>query len=170
MKTQPTTWGLAACVLLALLWASAPRLHSVRAQAASGPLHFAIIMSKGVAQQNITLFELKRVFSGEPTEFAGHRLIPFNYPPEHPLRQRFDTVLLELSPESMARYWIDRRIRGQGMPPRIVPAAPIMKAVVTRLPGAIGYIPWNALDDSVVALTVDKQTGSTPSYPLVSPR
>lgn len=170
MTTQTSTRCLAACLLLAALSAATPRLPVVRAQPTSGPLHFAIIMNKEIGPRDISLFLLKRVFSGEPTEYGGHRLIPFNYPPEHPLRQRFDMLLLELTPDSMARYWIDRRIRGQGMPPRTVPAAQVMKAVVARLPGAIGYVPSSMVDDSVVALTVDKQMPDTASYPLLSPR
>lgn len=169
MKTQLSIRCLAACSLLATLWWVMPKLPA-HAQLTTGPLHFAIVMSKDTTARDISLFVLKRVFSGEPTEFAGHRLIPFNYPPEHPLRQRFDMLLLELSPDNMARYWIDRRIRGQGMAPRTVPTAQVLRAVVAHLPGAIGYMPWSMLDDSVVALTVDKQMGGTAGYPLLSPR
>ena len=111
---------------------------------------------------------LKRVFSGEPTEFSGRRLIPFNYYPEHPLRRLFDSWLLGLTPDTMPKYWIDRHIRGKGSAPRTLPSPAVLKVVVARIAGAIGYLPAAAIDDSVRTLTVNWKDVRDPDYPLTT--
>jgi hypothetical protein len=77
------------------------------------------------------------------------------------------TVVLQMAPPSVSAYWIDRRIRGQGLPPRTVPTPQLMKAVVAKLPGAIGYIAIDQLDDAVQALLIDGKAPSDPRYPLI---
>jgi hypothetical protein len=109
---------------------------------------------------------LKRIFLGEPTELAGTRLVPFNYAPENPLRRRFDELLLGFDAAASGRYWVDRRIRGQGLPPRAVPSAALARAVVGKFPGAISYIYAHELDATVRALNVDGVAHGASNYPL----
>lgn len=78
---------------------------------------------------------------------GGKRVVPFNFPPRHPVRERFDRDALHLDPEEAARYWIDRRVRGGHPPPRQVPDASTMVRVVASLDTAIGY----ALRDDVTS-------------------
>lgn len=72
---------------------------------------------------------------------GGDRIVPFNFPPRHPLRVTFDRAVLNMTPEQVARYWIDRRVRGGERPPRQVETVDLMLKVVAKLDGAIGYLP-----------------------------
>lgn len=126
----------------------------------------AVIVSPSLTEKDISLALLKRAFRGDVTEFAGVRLVPFNYAPDDPVRVVFDKGVLGYSPTQVGAYWIDRRIRGQGMPPRTVPAPQIMKAVVAKLPGAIGYIPASMVDKTVAVLTVDGVALKAANYPI----
>jgi hypothetical protein len=57
------------------------------------------------------------------------------------LRILFDKVVLGMTPDEVARHWVDQRIRGKGRPPRAVPDGALLKKVVRHFPGAIAYLP-----------------------------
>jgi hypothetical protein len=129
-----------------------------------GPL--AVIVSPDLNEKDISLALLKRAFKGDVTEFAGVRLVPFNYAPNDPIRNVFDRSVLGLFPPQVGAYWVDRRIRGQGMPPRTVPEPQVMKAVVSKLRGAIGYIPAAMVDNTVSALSINGFRIKAADYPI----
>jgi hypothetical protein len=156
------------CVSLGLVLAlglCVPFKHAANAQA-GGAVTAAVIISRNSSQTDISLSLLTRVFGGDPTEFGGHRLIPFNYATDNPVRRVLDLVLLGLESDAVSRYWIDRRIRGKGLAPRTVPSAQVMKIVVAQVPGAIGYIPADQVDTSVLVLTIDSKSPGDRGYPL----
>jgi hypothetical protein len=82
----------------------------------------------------------------------GSRIIPFNLPPRSPLRVEFDEGALHLSADDVARFWIDRRVRGGQQPPRQVPDLELMLRVVAKVEGAIGYAPLSAVNSAVKRL------------------
>jgi hypothetical protein len=46
-----------------------------------------------------------------------------------------------MTPDEVSKYWIDRKIRGDGRPPRSLPSSPAIIAVVAADKGAVGYVP-----------------------------
>jgi ABC-type phosphate transport system substrate-binding protein len=129
-----------------------------------GPL--AVIVSPDLSEKDISLALLKRAFKGDVTEFAGVRLVPFNYAPNDPNRNVFDKSVLGFPPAQVGAYWVDRRIRGQGMAPRTVREPQVMKAVVAKLRGAIGYIPAAIVDKTVSALSINGVGLKAADYPI----
>jgi hypothetical protein len=61
----------------------------------------------------------------------------------------FDSVVLGMNPDEVARYWIDRRIRGDSRPPRKVQSASTVLALVAKSEGGIGYVPLADVNASV---------------------
>jgi hypothetical protein len=149
-------------------WLVAPSLGRAAAHEEHAGLAdtLVLIVARDLGLRELSSAVVRRVFLGEPTEAAGRRLLPFNYATENPLRRDFDRVVLEMSPGEVGRYWVDRRIRGEGLPPRTVPSPAVARAVVTHLLGAIAYVTADQLDASVVALRIDGRDYSDPSYPL----
>ena len=134
----------------------------------TGVSTLVMITAKSLGVSDISTGLLRHVYGGNHALLGGRRLIPLNYAPESALRRRFDRVVLELEPAEIGRYWIDRRIRGQGPAPRTLPNPEVAKAVVTRLPGAICYIPVEQLDGTVAALSVDGKPFNDSGYLLSS--
>jgi hypothetical protein len=165
MITRLTWQCLLASVVLSGLW-SLPGLAAGESVDARAKQVFVMVASKNASFADLSLSVLRRAYDGDPTRLGGVRLVPFNYPPEHALRQRFDWLVLELRPSAVGRYWIDRRIRGEGHPPRTLPNPEVLKAVVARLPGAIGYLLAEHLDSSVRGLTIDGRSHTDPAYAL----
>ena len=63
-----------------------------------------------------------------------------NHPPKTVDRVGFDQVVLGMDPETVGRFWIDRKIRGGSGPPRTVESLATLRRVVEKLPGALGYL------------------------------
>ncbi len=96
--------------------------------------------------------ELHAIFTTRLKEVDGKRVVPFNLAPRSEPRTAFDRAVLHMSPDEVARYWIDRRVRGGASPPKQVPSAKVMLAVVAQLAGAIGYVPEDLVDDRVTVV------------------
>jgi hypothetical protein len=143
-----------------------PRVDRAWAQVAPSQSAIAVIVSAESKVYDLPKAVIKRVFLGEPTEVDGVRLLPFNHAPEDPLRRQFDRLLLGFEGDATGRYWIDRRIRGQGLPPRVIPNVAIVRAAVAKLTQAISYLRIEQLDASVRALRIDGIPYTASEYPL----
>jgi hypothetical protein len=163
MKMPIFTTALAVACIIAFF--AMPQLASLAAQ--PNVRAIAIIVQPQSPAREISLALLRRIFSGEATEFGGTRAVPFNYGVDNSLRRAFDSACLAITPAQVGAYWIDRRIRGQGLPPRSVPSPEIMKAVIAKLSGAIGYVLADQVEASVRVLTIDGKNVKSADYPLM---
>jgi ABC-type phosphate transport system substrate-binding protein len=110
-----------------------------RAEPSQGEL--VVIVNAGNADKP-SAGTLEKIFlRKEMTWDSGERIIPLNASPDSDRRQRFDRVVLGMTPDEAARYWLDQRIRGAGTAPREVGDAVLTVKLVARLSGTIGYVP-----------------------------
>jgi hypothetical protein len=90
----------------------------------------------------VSAYEIEALFTRAQTRWDGGTAVyPFSFPAGSAPRESFDRVVLRLNPEQVGRFWLDRRIRGLGMPPKQVPNGTMMVQIVANLQGAIGYVP-----------------------------
>ena len=133
---------------------------------ASSPPLVVVIVADGHSLTNVSKAELRRLFLRNTKEIDGQTLVPLNHPPGTNMRVAFDRLVLGMEEAEVGRYWIDRRIRGESGPPRTVGPPPLLRKVVSRLPGAISYVRADEVDDSVQVLRIDGKVPSDPGYPL----
>lgn len=79
----------------------------------------------------------------------GTSIIPFNSPSGEPHRLLFDEAALRLGPDEAARYWLDQRIRSGTRAPRHIADGGLAVRLVSRLKGAVAYVPVDLVDGSV---------------------
>jgi uncharacterized integral membrane protein (TIGR00697 family) len=103
---------------------------------------------------------------GELVDSGGRRLIPLNRAITTTERGQFDRVVLGKSPDEMARYWIDRKIRGQSGAPKAVEPVDVYERVVAKLDGAIGYVHVNDVRDDVKVVRIDGKAPTDHGYPI----
>jgi ABC-type phosphate transport system substrate-binding protein len=163
--------ALALIASTALLAPGAPRGQpAVRDSAPlTGPI--AVIVHPTNRLANLSRGELRSIFLRHRSSWAGGAdpILMLNWPPRHPIRVRFDKAVLGLSPDEAAAYWIDRRIRGQGLPPRSTASTILLVAIVARNREAIAYVPLASVTRQVKVLRVDGLPPGQPSYPLRAP-
>ena len=139
-------------------------------RSARGADPMVLIIGASVGVRNIDSSTLRRAYEGYPVDYAsGKRLIPFNAPSGTAERERFDRALLGLSPEEMARFWVDQRIRGISQQPRTVASQGLGVRVVASLPGAVTYVSQAAVNETVQVLTIDGKNSGDNGYLLAAP-
>jgi len=103
--------------------------------------------------KTLEIGELEAIFTTRKLDWPhGDRIVAFNFPAQHAVRVAFDRAALHMEPAEVARFWIDRRIRGGHPPPKSVPDAKTMIRVVGSYQAAVGYVLREDLDGSVRAV------------------
>lgn len=139
---------------------------SVTTRVDAGPpkTRLAIVVAKDSPVNDLSSYDLKRLYKGDPVNAAGKRLVPLNLAPLSHERVGFDQAVLGMDPDSVARYWIDRKIRGQSGPPKAIDPPELMPRVVTKLDGAIGYVRVSDLRPEVKFIRIDGKGPADPGY------
>jgi hypothetical protein len=131
---------------------------------AAGKFRFAIVVAKSSPVSDISIHDLKRAYKGAIVDVSGKRLVPLNLPSSSEHRIRFDQAVLGMDPETVSRYWVDRRIRGQSGPPKSLGTPDLVQGVVARLDGAIGYVHVSEVKADVKVLRVDGKAPTDGGY------
>lgn len=129
------------------------------------PRAILIVVAASSPVDNLSVEDVRRTFTGDSID-----LRPLNLPPGTPERVNLDLALLRRGPDDVARYWIERKIRGQSGPPRVIPNGRLVVKIVARVPGAIGYVAEGPLPPDVKAVRVGGLPPGHPRYPFRMPR
>jgi hypothetical protein len=154
--------GLAASAMLALSATGAAPL----AAAETRTQVLAIVVAHDSGVRDVSFYDLKRAFMGESTAVDGTRLVPLNSPPQSRERVAFDRVVLGMSQEEVARYWIDRKIRGQPGSPRAIAPVELLVKVVSKLDGTLTYVDPAHVVSGVKVVSVDGKLPHQAGYRL----
>ena len=110
----------------------------------------AVIVNKANPVGSLSQENLRPIYLMTKTVWSnGVAVEPFNLPEGNNMRTAFDGAVLGMNPDEVARYWIDRRIRGDARPPRKVPSPGTVLSLVAKSEGAIGYVPIAEVNASV---------------------
>lgn len=154
----------AACVGLALLCALWPA-HAAPAATNKGPL--AVVVHRSNPISNLSSSALREIFLKRKERWKDGKIVMvINWKARLAPRIAFDQALLRLSPERAAAHWINRRIRGQGMPPASFKSHLIIRAIVSRHPEAISYLPLAAVTPSLKVVKIDGLSPEAAAYPI----
>jgi len=155
-----TFWfGLVATLLLAAVPQSAV--------AGNGKNELAIIVASGSPISELSFYELKLMYKGDRVAQPGGKpLVALNRGVHSPDRIGFDRTVLGMSPQEVARYWIDRKIRGQSGAPKAIDPAQLVAKVVARLDGAVSYVPMSAVTNEVKVVAIDGKKPGSEGYPI----
>lgn len=101
-----------------------------------------VVVVNPANKENPSKSDLAAMFTTRKQSWGnGKRVVPFNFPAKHSVRIAFDKAILDMDPDDVARYWIDRRIRGGNAPPKQVSGAQLISRLVEKMDGAIAYLP-----------------------------
>jgi hypothetical protein len=140
------------------------------ALAASGALsrraaaQLAVITNPGTNLPALSLDDLRRLFLGQTTRTGGTRVLLID---TAPARGAFYRAVAQMSEAQVDRAWLAVVFQGgDATPPRKFPTAEEARRFVAEHPGAIGFIPLEALDASVKVVAINGFTPRQPGYPI----
>lgn len=125
-------------LMLALAWSPTSARQADRVAIIVHPSNF----------EQITARDVYLIYVGRKTRWAdGSRIMPFDHS-DGESKDIFLRQFLNMDAYEYEEYWLERSIRGEGKePPR--KTAAVVKRLVAKINGAIGYIPESMIDDSV---------------------
>ena len=154
------------CALCLVATVRAGSREAVADDAANGPL--AIVVNRANPVDNLTLAELRRVFTFETQKWPNGRKITLVLR-EKGQPERGDAIRLVsgMSEAQYNRHVLYERFRGSvRSDPRSIESAGAMLRFVFNAPGAIGYVPADQVDDTTKVLRIDGLLPTDDGYPL----
>lgn len=137
-------WWYAGLPALALLLAPSGRAPAAPA------VNLAVIVNPAVPVTSLGAAELASIFTRATRTWKdGTTVRALNLPPNSPERVEFDRVVLDMSPERSAQYWMDKQIRGEEPAPKAIGQVDIVVGLLATLRGSIGYVPEDKVDAKV---------------------
>jgi hypothetical protein len=140
-------------------------LPAVAVNAAEPKIPLAVVVAKNSPLSEMSFHELKRLYLGDAVSGPnGRKLIPLAQHAGSKDRLGFDRSVLGMSAEAVARYWIDRKIRGQPGAPKAVDSVDVLKRVVGNVEGSVGYLRADQVRGDVKVLRIDGKSPGEVGY------
>jgi ABC-type phosphate transport system substrate-binding protein len=118
-----------------------------RAQAETDEI--VVVVNKANPAGALSRDVLRPMFQTTRSEWSdGTRVEPVNLPESDAVRQQFDAAVLGLDSDGVAKYWIDRKMRGGERPPRKVTSGAMLRFVANSR-GGVGYLRASVADGTV---------------------
>lgn len=127
----------------------------------------AVIVHPDNPLTRISLNELRAILLRQKDRWPnGSPIRILNWEANSATRVALDQAVLKMSPERVAAYWVDRRIRGLGTPPRSINSAQLIEGIVERNTDFISYLPARQAGARVKTLIIDGTKPGEALYPI----
>lgn len=134
---------------------------------AQGQVSLALVVAKSSPIQQLSQFELKKLYLGANiNDPSGERIIAFNQAPNSSDRVAFESKVLGMQPDEVARYWIDRKIRGDGGAPKAVASVELLQRVVSKMEHSVAYVRADQVRPEVRIVAIDGAVPGDAAYRL----
>jgi ABC-type phosphate transport system substrate-binding protein len=118
----------------------------------------AVIVNASNPVSHMTNQQVADLYLGRARTFAnGEYALVFDLGRDAPLREKFFTVLTNMSMQQVNAYWSRLMFTGQVLPPQSIPNDRAVLEIIRRNPSAIGYVKAEGLDASVRSVLTLKE-------------
>ena len=127
----------------------------------------ADLVAENSGIRKLSWSQIRGIYLGDSIKDAGgSRVIAINQLPNTPDRVAFDRKALNMSPDEVGRFWIDRRLRGHGAPPRSFAPPALLQRLIQKLPGAMTYVRLSQIIPGVRIVPIDDKKPGDAGYLL----
>jgi phosphate transport system substrate-binding protein len=139
-----------------------------RVQAAAPKESLAIIVNRENPIENLSMAELRAVFLGERSHWPnGRRITLVMMEPGQPERETLLRDVCRMSESDLRRRYLQGLLTGEVLvSPKTLASSAGVRKFVFNVPGAIGYVRPEDLDDSVKVIRIDGHLPSDAEYTL----
>ena len=127
-----------------------------------------IIVNRDNPVENLSMAELRSVFLGERSHWAnGRRITLVMMEPGQPEREAVVRDICRMSESDLRRRYLQGLLTGEVLVSPKTLSSPIgVRKFVFNVPGAIGYLRPEDVDDSVKIVRIDGHLPGDAEYPL----
>ena len=166
-RVSPAAVIAASLVSAVIVWG--PRVVASGARSVqAAPDALAIIVHKSNPVDSLTASELRRIFLLETQTWPNGRKITLVLREKgQPERAAAIELVCQMSEAAFDRHVLFQTFQGTiGWGPRAIESAGAMLRFVFNVPGAIGYVPADQVDDSTKVVLIDGLLPGDSKYPL----
>lgn len=110
---------------------------------------YAVISN--IKMKDLSSHQIQAIFLKKITVIDSVTVVPVNLEARDPLREKFESKVLDMNFERLKSYWAKQHYLGK-RPPISMLSSESVKAFVKKVDGGIGYIDAAHLDDGVKVL------------------
>jgi ABC-type phosphate transport system substrate-binding protein len=158
-------------VLLCLNWLAVTPTRATSERSLwpnSEDMALVIVVNKNNPVENISSNELRNLLLAEQRTWAnGRRVTIVMRPPGQPERATVLKTICRMTDSDYTKYFMRAQFTGDlQASPKLLATAVGMRKFVFNVPGAIGYLRADEVDDSVKVIRLDNRLPSDPGYKL----
>lgn len=116
---------------------------------------YVIVVNKANPMEEISKTDLKRLFTGKRSNLGDLKAVPINLPLNSALASAFLENILGMSSDEYKEFWLAAQVKGNGAAPMIQKSSEGVAAIVSQLPGGIGYIEKEKVTAEVKVIKVN---------------
>jgi ABC-type phosphate transport system substrate-binding protein len=114
-----------------------------------------IITNKNIPENSLTKAEIKKIYSGDITQWSDHSTIILTVHGDSDLHKNFLKEYVKKTPMQFKRTWRNLLFSGKGKMPKKVDSFEALVDYVSKNDGAIGYVTQDVVTDNVRAIPLD---------------
>jgi len=139
-----------------------------RVQAAPSKQGLAIIVNRENSIDNLSMTDLRSMFLGERSHWPnGRRITLVMMEPGQPERETLLRDVCRMSESDLRRRFLQGLLTGEVLvSPKTLSSPAGVRKFVFNVPGAIGYLRPEDVDDSVKVIRIDGHLPGDAEYPL----
>ena len=139
-----------------------------RVQAAPSKQGLAIIVNRENSIDNLSMTDLRSMFLGERSHWPnGRRITLVMMEPGQPERETLLRDVCRMSESDLRRRFLQGLLTGEVLvSPKTLSSPAGVRKFVFNVPGAIGYVRSEDVDDSVKVVRIDGHLPGDAEYPL----
>jgi hypothetical protein len=128
----------------------------------------AIVVHPATKIDNLTFDNLRSYFRGERQFWPdGSRVTLLVRAPVAQERTVVLSKIYRMNEDQFRQYWIAKMFRAEvAAGPKIVYSSEMARELISVIPGAIGFLPANAVGTGVKIIRIDNMLPTDPRYPL----
>jgi phosphate transport system substrate-binding protein len=128
----------------------------------------AVVVNKMNSTSNLTKSELRKLVLGEQESWPGGMKVTVALrSPGNPERVAVLRAVCRMSEDEYIQHAMHSDFVGEATnPPKIVGSSAAVRQLVASVPGAIGFLPMNELNDSVKVVSVEGVAAGEPDYKI----
>jgi hypothetical protein len=115
---------------------------------------YAVVVSKGSSLTQVSVSDLKRLFTGKTQEMSGTKATPVNMSLDNPVSAKFILDITGMAVVDYKSFWMAEQVRGGSAAPKVIKTTEALITYITENPEAIGYMDKKLVTDAVKVVAI----------------
>jgi len=119
---------------------------------------WVLIGHPGLPAEGLDRETVRAIYLGRKRFLGDVPLVPLQLRADEPIRRMFEREIIGLSRKQLRQWWMRQHYLGR-RPPKVMGSPAAVTAFVEQVEGAVGYLPFDALDGAADVIVLYEGDG-----------